>query len=221
MGESDPWDGACLLLLLLLVLSCLMTIVLGPRKTCELVLQRRWQEWSIQLAGKLDFVERWLSTHCLPDAFPNGDDPGKDAEEATEDIKIQNLAHLEDLSRRGDLKRPHWVLAVLGFLVVWQIAFLFAVHSSYWEIMLIGSRPSSNVILERLAQSTTRHKLRGISSPRGGMRNQGKEDFKRLMNASDLSEETRHESIYLTKETFEDFVGSHKHKGAFIQMCAP
>ena len=129
MGESD----IAVLILLFLVLAFLMISILGPRKVWELGRKNICHGIFIVISGSFDACERWLTRTFLPASYPRLEDFDMEGDDTQkEESKIQNLEHLEKLSKEGRLKRPTWVLVVLGLLSVWQILFL--VYFNFGEI---------------------------------------------------------------------------------------
>ena len=196
-----------------LVLAFLMCIVLGPKKMLELGFKNICQGLVIVLSGRFDAFERWV-TKFLPESYPRPEDyleEGGDEEGAAKDEhKIQNLEHLEKLSKEGKLKKPTWVLVVLGIAAVWQFAFLFY----FDKVLVLFNIEGSSLQVKKLNYGGKWMKmddrLRPLPVSEYGRPKYFDEGY------AHFDEEY---AVELTAETFEGYLDNHD--AAFINFYAP
>lgn len=99
--------------------------VVGPKKAWELGPRKTWEVVVIKILGMIDSGKRFVS-----ELLPHEEEEIEE-EEAPKDYFIHNLEHLEDLSRKGELKRPTWMLPVLGVLFMLQVGFFFYLNQAF------------------------------------------------------------------------------------------
>jgi len=103
---------------------------------------RKWTRLVIMLLGAMDAWERWAAkvADTVPDvagisALEEGgiaqakeEQIGEELAEQKCNVEIEDLRRLEDLAKKGLLKKPLWVLMLLAFLTVCQIGAVVFLH---------------------------------------------------------------------------------------------
>ena len=128
LNEDSFSEALTIVVLFAFVLTSLLLAIVGPRKVWEFCLRNNTiGALAIKISGKIDSLSREMAKFLGEDGGDEEKEESQDTEKVNADLP--ELDRLEELSQRGMLKKPHWVMAAVAILVIWQLGFLIYTHS--------------------------------------------------------------------------------------------